>query len=63
MVSARKVLANSYIAAYAMPWTDRKRYALLSIYFQYLCKLTPVLGGHSCAARRTISVRALVLSL
>ena len=25
VVSGRRVLANSYIAAYAMPWTDRKR--------------------------------------
>ena len=25
VVSGRKVLGNSYIAAYAMPWTDRKR--------------------------------------
>ena len=25
VVSGRRVLANSYIAAYAMPWSDRKR--------------------------------------
>ena len=25
VVSGRSVLANSYIAAYAMPWSDRKR--------------------------------------
>ena len=31
VVSARAVLANSYIAAYAMPWTDRKRCSLIDI--------------------------------
>ena len=25
VVSGRRALANSYVAAYAMPWSDRKR--------------------------------------